>query len=434
MKKYFALALALVIATAAFGGTAAAIEVENETALRNAVESNQTITLKNNIELDRELVIDGRVTITLDLNGKTLSNTASRGRTFVIAVKESSTLTIKDSGGTGKILNDASDEPRGIIIGGSAYNTIDATPCTVTLESGTIEVGDLGVAVYAINSKEGDPVETVFTMTGGKITGATAAMAFGRTAIINIKGGDIETTDYAIAGNGTNDGSIYCGGTEINISGGNITAGNVVVYHPQNGTLNISGDCKLEGHDGIQMKSGTVNITGGTITATGNLSETEIDIDTSGGTNPVNAALSILSQGKETGNYDGHIVVNVSGGTLTSKNGNAIFEANSTGAHLKFEGLTVNGGEIIGAAGTEAIAMTNATATNTKIEDGTFSSDLSNLADAGVSIPEMQLVDGKYVVVKPKTTTTGGGGGGCSAGFGALALLAVLPLFRMRRK
>ena len=433
MKKFFALAIALVIATAASAGTAAEIEVGDETNLRNAVDLSQTIKLTEHISLNGQLVIDGGVNVTLDLNGNTLSNTVSSGRTFVIAVEESSTLTIKDSGGTGKISNTASDEPRGIIIGGSAYNTTDATPCTVTLESGTIEVGDLGVAVYAINSKEEDPVETVFTMTGGKITGATAAMAFGRTAIINIKGGDIETTDYAIAGNGINNGSIYCGGTEINISGGNITAGDVVVYHPQNGTLNISGNCKLEGHDGIQMKAGTVNITGGTITATGDLSE--IDINTSGGTNPVNAALSILSQGEETGSYDGHIVVNVSGGTLTSKNGNAIFEATSSGAPLKFESLYVNGGEIIGAAGAEAIAMTNATATNTKIEDGTFSSDLSNLADAGVSIPEMQLVNGKYVVVKPETTTTGsGGGGGCSAGFGALALLAAVPLFRMKRK
>ena len=376
------------------------------------------------------------------------------------------------------------------------------------------------------NLQERESVNASLTVRdGAKVeAGYCGVMALGLTSTVNIEGGEIVATYFAISGNGTTSGSNR-GGTVINISGGTITSNeDVAIYHPQDGTLNIS-DGIITGYDGVQMKSGTVNITGGEIHAHGAHTE---NYDKGGASNSIGAALSLLSQGSATGSYAGGIEANITGGTLTSENGYAIVEVSAADASPKFGSLDIKGGTFTTNSDLSVISMNSATNDNTEITGGTYSTDLSNLKEAGVTVPEMtQDANGNYtavtvpatdlsidtsnlseyivgeelrlevgqtlqlkVILTPadsndvvvwtssdesvatvsqsglvralKTGTVtitasithpdaenaymdedltitvveagSGGGGGCSAGFGALALLAAVPLLRMRKK
>ena len=446
-KGVIALTAALCVALFA----SAAMAVENETDLRNAVEKSGTVTLTGDIPLTGEaLVIDGGVSVTLDLNGHTLSREASNNAsTYVIEVSDRATLTINDNRGNGAIVSTntaATGSARGIRIGGESFSDRSSTPGTVIMNGGTISARTgYGVALYANNSGKSDEasyaeeIATVFTMTGGKIeAGVYGVAAFGRKATVNIQGGEIAAVDgAAVSGNGQ-DGNNNSGGTEINISGGILKSQNsVAIYHPQAGVLNVS-DGEITGVDGIQMKAGTLVVNGGVIKGEG----TKGAIGSSNGNDETGAAVSIISVGGESGSYAGDINATFNGGTLISKKENAIFEAQADGAVTKFKSLTITGGTFTGAEGKDAMSMKNVTTdengvSNTNITGGTFSSnpnECQGMENANIAEGTLDA-DGNYVIGSPSTPQhSGGGSGGCSAGFGALALLAAVPLLRMRKK
>ena len=268
--------------------------------------------------------------------------------------------------------------------------------------------------------------------------GYAGVLAQGKTATVNINGGEISAFAYAISGNGTTSPS-NSGGTIINVNGGTITStgGGVGIFHPQAGTLTVNGGT-ITGYDGIQMKSGTLVVNGGVITGEG----TKGAIGSSNGNDETGAAVSIISVGGESGSYAGDINATFNGGTLISKKENAIFEAQADGAVTKFKSLTITGGTFTGAEGKDAMSMKNVTTdengvSNTNITGGTFSSnpnECQGMENANIAEGTFDA-DGNYVIGSPSTPQhSGGGSGGCSAGFGALALLAAVPLLRMRKK
>lgn len=458
-KKGIIMALAAALCVAAFAP--AAMAVTNETDLRTAITSGGTVTLEQDIALTSgSLEIKDGNTVILDLNGYTLSRESSEdANTYVIEVSGGATLTINDSNSTGnggKIIStnthtsSATDgHARGIRIGGESFSDDDSTPGTVIMNGGTIRASTgYGVALYANNSGKSEAsyaeeIATVFTMTGGKIeAGVYGVAAFGRKATVNIQGGEIAAVDgAAVSGNGQ-DGNNNSGGTEINISGGILKSQNsVAIYHPQAGVLNVS-DGEITGVDGIQMKAGTLVVNGGVITGEG----TKGAIGSSDGNDETGAAVSIISVGGESGSYAGDINATFNGGTLISEQENAIFEAQADGAVTKFESLTITGGTFTGAEGKDAMSMTNVTTdengvSNTNITGGTFSSNPNECQGMeNANIAEGTLDEnGNYVISAPApapapSAPQHSGGGGCSAGFGALALLAVVPLLRMRKR
>ena len=254
-----------------------------------------TIVLDSDVALTNVLTITADTTI--DLNGHTI--TAADGKNGIEAV--GATLTIKDSAGTGKIV--ANGASVSAVRAGQNKNVI-ATPVagSVVLESGSIEAPNgFGVTVWQ---------NSTLTVNSGIVRGSTA-----------------------ISGNGDN------GGTTINISGG-IISGTIGVYHPQNGTLNISGSAVITATStGVEVRAGSFNLSGGTITTTA--AGTSVGADGSG--NTVDGAAVAVSP-----HSTGHpLSFTMTGGTLNAENGAAgIVESNvqgsSTVSALSMSGGTVN--------------------------------------------------------------------------------------------
>ncbi|MBE6341721.1 MAG: hypothetical protein E7069_13495 [Bacteroidales bacterium] len=127
----------------------------------DAAEDGSTITLqKDYVSLsgDNQLLLRGRA-LTLDLNGHTIDYSANNTSSCIIRCEEGTTLTLKDSGGEGKLIgNPEKSYFYGISYGNAAA---DGTLNSFTMEGGTISgCENAGVYVYSC----------VFTMKGGAIS------------------------------------------------------------------------------------------------------------------------------------------------------------------------------------------------------------------------------------------------------------------------
>lgn len=220
-----------------------------------AADENGVITLDKDVVLSTSADIEGNVV--LDLNGHsiTASDDWSFGGThdYLIGVTRGAKLTITDSQTGGKI---------------------DAT---------NPKANGLIVAVK-------------LTIKGESETGDTAAL------IVN--GGTIKGTDYAISGNGTRHN------TSITINGGEITATTGTgIYNPQDGTLTVKGGSVTGVNSAIELRSGTLNITGGSFTAT---APSYSEAASGSGTTVTGAAVAISQHTTKK-----PITVSISGGTFT---------------------------------------------------------------------------------------------------------------------
>lgn len=222
-----------------------------------AATTSQAITLLDNVALSSQVEIIGK-DITLDLNGKTISYSGSTLSSGIILVHNGAGLTINATGG------------------------------------GSINSG-IAMAAIAL-TKKGDDAST--------------------PAKLVVNGGTITGGNYGITGNGTRPN------TDITINGGTITANvandNFGIYHPQDGKLTITGGTITAYSAAIEMRAGTLNISGGEFTATA----TEFSCNANGsGTTTVGAALAIA---QHTTKKD--INVTISGGTF--KGVKAVNESN----------------------------------------------------------------------------------------------------------
>lgn len=270
----------------------AAVEVSTFEALEDALEKKAPdIILKDNFHSNNNEVIIN-YNVTLDLNGKTLTITGKIDKKDNrIKVQNGAVLTINDSSGGGKIK-------------GEFGYCIQITDAKVVLNAGTIEAESYGVVI-------------------------------GKNGKIDVNGGIIKANaGYGISGNGSlNNGEPVYGDTVININGGSVIGGDKIapggkasgagIYHPQKGTLNISGG-EISGYTGIQMKSGTLNMTGGMISSNGAMPN---PVPNYNGATAIGAALSIIS----TSGYYGDMSVNISG---TSK-----LEATGEGSYAIYENI-----------------------------------------------------------------------------------------------
>ena len=262
------------------------------TALAEA-EDGQTIKLEDNITLAATLDIEAvGKTITLDLNEKTLS-----GRTNL----KGGNLTITNgtvAGGAAQALN--------------VYGSDDALAENYSVlniaDNVTVTANEFGVVLF----------------------GKTAATN-GYGAVINIAG-TVETTGTGAEGAvfvSGNLGKNISGGMNniINITGTVTSTNDAAIALNGNATVNISNDAEVTGNTAIAIKRGTLNVTGGTITATG--VENYEAAANNNGTEMTGAAVSMSS----TYNQYGAMTVNISGGTFVSQHADALYKAEGTYAN-----------------------------------------------------------------------------------------------------
>ena len=366
-------ALAMVFASGAW----AAENIGSYEELSDAVAKGGVFALSDDISFgESNGALTVRKSITIDLNGHTITGQSGeiQNSVFLVGDNANGSLTIEDSSNakTGKIVggNHITEGfvPAIRVIGNT--NQDDRTTkydAILTIESGTIE----GNGYYAISVSG---VGAVFNLNGGILKA-------------------LKTDSAVLVGNG----KIESSGTTININGGEIIGGTgengCAIYHPQDGVLNISGGT-ITGYDGVQLKGGTLIMTGGTIEATGT-AYVENPSKPSDGNTTTASALSLLSQNS----YQGNISATISGiAKLSSVASHAILEsfANDT-TDLKLVSINILGGTFEAKdASKDALRFDNyKNIPSFSLTGGSYSSDPSAYVESPYVVKQ---VEGKYVV------------------------------------
>ena len=363
-----------------FASGAWAAEVANFEQLKEAFNADGTYELTEDITISENITTVKNVT--LDLKGHTISTVEGDWKNFV-------TIFIGDGTNAGNlILKNTVPASGGILFKTKAAGSKTASSLKV--------IGDISKSIDGRKT-----IKSTLTVNDGvKITseGYFCLRVFGLGATLNILGGNITARQdsidsVAITGNGLPEN----GGTEINISGGNMAGSNVVdpdsvsgkessgcaIYHPQDGVLNISGGT-LTGYDGIQLKAGRLNMTGGSIKAAGASIDPTPNYN---GSVATGSALSLITCSAYTGNIN----ASISGAAKLETTGKGtyaiyekIIEETATSTSTKLKNLSISGGTLIGTAG--AFSLENkGDAAKITLTGGTYSSDPSDYVDKAIS-------------------------------------------------
>lgn len=230
------------------------------TAINKAPAGSTVVLLKDCSESGRAPEVTKNVT--LDLNGKNLTFS-------YITVSKGGNLTIKESG-NGGTYNGTGANYSVYVKRGGIFNLESGKLTNSSTASGTSNV-----VVRVEGGTATTPAASTANINGGKIESkGTPVFVRDPGATVNVSGGDLVGSGLAcIAGNGTKG----MGGTTINISGGTLTAkpydatsAACGIYHPNEGTLNITGGTiNVTDGVGVLMRGGEMTMTGGEINATG---------------------------------------------------------------------------------------------------------------------------------------------------------------------
>ena len=327
------------------------------TAINKAPAGSTVVLLKDCSESGRAPEVTKNVT--LDLNGKNLTFS-------YITVSKGGNLTIKESG-NGGTYNGTGANYSVYVKRGGIFNLESGKLTNSSTASGTSNV-----VVRVEGGTATTPAASTANINGGKIESkGTPVFVRDPGATVNVSGGDLVGSGLAcIAGNGTKG----MGGTTINISGGTLTAkpydatsAACGIYHPNEGTLNITGGTiNVTDGVGVLMRGGEMTMTGGEINATGD------DASRTGSVGDTNQKIGVS-------------------GVIFDRDANYPYAASTS---IKIDGdAKVNGAK-------EAVELINdnnvADAKSAfKLKGGTYSSDVSALLDEN-SVAEER--NGVYVV------------------------------------
>ena len=298
------------------------------TSLHEAISAadNQTITLEQDVVLETPLVIAKDKTVTLDLNGNTLSETATSAATsYLLNVKSGGSLTIQN--GTISYVATNPDTAWGgegqPPFPGYANNAI-RNEGTLVIENATIEnrTGK-GGASYVIDNYAG------------------ANLIINEGAVITQSGGDIAIRMF-------NGGS---GAINVTINGGTITGYRAVWIQLASNNTAVAPIMNL-------------TVTGGTLTST---------------EQTYNQAVYSYSYGNDMRN----VLINVSGGTF---NGDIALTGGANKTNL--ETLNISGGTFNGQWGFYSYGADDKALEAITVTGGTFMTDPSYYLDAGYTAVE----------------------------------------------
>ena len=183
---------------------------------------------------------------------------------------------------------------------------------------------------------------------------------------LNIYGTVQSAKTPAIQGNGTDRGVSH-----VNVfEGAVVKSESLAVYLPQPCEVNITGGL-VEGYCGIGIKSGTLNISGGTVRG---FAKDNVIGDQYSQTNGISYDGSAIMIDSYIG-YAGQVQINISGNAVVeSKYSTAIREIGNDKSQTNLVGLDITGGTVLGAKDTDAVLVRDVTAKDVNISGGEFSS------------------------------------------------------------
>lgn len=352
-KGFWAVLLSLLMVVAmlpmaAFAQDGTITEVKDAQSLKSALENGGNVKLTDSFSIDEKVNITITKPVTLDLNGQTVTKTYGEINHFFMTIKNGGSLTLEDSGEGGALIANSSSDGYGIQLYSNS---------TFIMNGGKIETTQETVDIYTITSNvkveinDGELVSTADSVLGVRgdsgidvdINGGTLTSA-GRTGVYISTYSktpiDFTMTGGTLIGNGTNSG---------------------VIQAYQGVILTVTGDAEIQGNGcyGIQAQENTVlNISGNS------------SITSTGLTTPAISA-SDKSQ------------INISGGTISSKERAALRTENDAF-------VTISGGSLTGSSGYGAIEKyTSYGETNNStitITGGNFSSDVSEYIDDNIGM------------------------------------------------
>ena len=343
-----------------------------------AAKDGETVILLN----DRKNFVTNTINanITIDLNGKTLSlgNNNPFFRTNGEVTIQNGTI---ESNYACAIVN--------------AYNKLTLKNVKITGVT-----GDNGKNLVNVcsNAEVTIDKDTVLTASGSGVAvfvGVKDA-ADSATFKLNVYGKVIQNSKtYAISGNGS-----YKGTTTINIyEGAEVKSPDcVAMYQPQAGVTNIYGGL-VEGKCAIGIKSGALNISGGTVRGT--LNDHVLSDEDSLPDGMRYDGSAIIVDSRATG-YAGNVKINITGGTVESYYSNAIREIGNDSSMTQLTELTVTGGNVFGASQkTENVEndmkVRDISVSNVSVSGGTFNHEVQSRYCADKFVP-VNNNDGTYGV------------------------------------
>lgn len=183
---------------------------------------------------------------------------------------------------------------------------------------------------------------------------------------LNIYGTVQSAKTPAVQGNGTDRGVSH-----VNVfEGAVVKSESLAVYLPQPCEVNITGGL-VEGYCGIGIKSGTLNISGGTVRGVANANVIGDEYSQTNGISYDGSAIMIDSYI----GYAGQVQINISGNAVVeSKYSTAIREIGNDKSQTNLVGLDITGGTVLGAKDTDAVLVRDVTAKDVNISGGEFSS------------------------------------------------------------
>lgn len=309
------------------GDTVATVYTEDALRAALADKNYDTVVLGADIGNASETFVIDRP-VTLDLNGYTLENkNTTSGNYLLIEGGNSEAENIKVTIRNGNI----SSGDAAVIVMGYADVVMENVSVKTDGRYGLELYGECDQSVTAEGCTfEGDTSGVV--VFGAEKTGMTAA--FSATGC-TIKGGD-----YGVSGNGT----YHL--TTIDIVDSKVSSDRgTAIYHPQVGTLTISGGSEISGISGIEMRAGTLKISGN-VSVVATAEEFSVsDLGDGPRFDGVALGVSRYFEGSDRG-----VTLDISGGTFVAQDkGYAFYEKDIAVAgaedntSLSFAGATFNG-------------------------------------------------------------------------------------------
>ena len=357
LRQGVVLLAALLLACTLMAGAVSAVDtVSNFQDLQNAFKNGGYYELADSISFEYNATSDDQyrlpipdgTQVTLDLKGNTITailnqDKAASSALIVLGTSaKTASLTISDSVGTGGI---KVTEKEGLVPYSEDY---PASGCIFYVKSGTLTIN-------------GGSYETtksfILSTNGAKSDGA----------VIKIDGGTFKTSD---------------------------TGEYVAFYLAGKDNKVTMSDGSITGYAGVEIRSGTFTMTGGSITATGAAPETDPTPITGYSTNAP-AALSMTW--KE--DYGEPTKLEISSGTVTSTNYAAILNAVNTAANGEYS-VTVSGDAVV--EGKTAIykELSGAKSIPATITGGTFVvhtfEDMKTYLEAGTNVKLGGPISGTY--------------------------------------